>query len=144
MSNAERLGEAMAPLLAEDQIEMSEAVVERMIAALAPLTAGDIVMVMRGTDDSFVGTYEGFDGLREGWSDWLSSWGRLRFEIEEIHEVGDNVLLIGRQLGVTRHGGVEMEHPSAVVWKFRDGLLARVEFHLDRELAAASAAAGLD
>jgi ketosteroid isomerase-like protein len=45
-----------------------------------------------------------------------------------------------RQIGTTRHGGVEIAQPSAAVWKFRDGRLVRLEFHLDREEAMASAA----
>ena len=37
------------------------------------------------------------------------------------------------------HGGVVVQQPSATLWKFRDGLIHRVEFHLDREQALASA-----
>ena len=43
-----------------------------------------------------------------------------------------------RQIGTTRHG-VEMIQPSAAVWKFADGLIVRIEFHLDRDEAVASA-----
>jgi len=43
------------------------------------------------------------------------------------------------QVGVTRHGGVELSQPSASVWKLRDGLIYRVEFHLDRGVALKSA-----
>ncbi len=58
--------------------------------------------------------------------------------MEAVEEVGENVLTLVNQVGTTRHG-VEVEQPSAAVWKFRDGLLARVEFHLDRERARESA-----
>ena len=57
----------------------------------------------------------------------------------DVEEIGDNVLTLARQIGTTRHGGVELEQPSAAVWKFRDGKIVRVEFHLDRDLAQASA-----
>jgi ketosteroid isomerase-like protein len=140
MSNVERLVEAVAGAFDADEIEMSADVVERMIDALLPIAADDVVMVMQGPDDAFVAQYQGPEGIRDGWSDWLGAFERLRFELEELTEVGENVLMLGKQIGVTRHGGVEIEDPSAVVWKFRDGLLTRVEFHLDPEKAAASAA----
>jgi ketosteroid isomerase-like protein len=139
MSNAETVILALANVFSDEETEIDEAFVERMIEALAPITADDVVMTMRGSDDSFVGTYEGFDGLRDGWADWLESFDRVRFQFEGVEEFGDNVLTWGRQFGTTRHGGVEIEQPSAAVWKFRDGLIGQVEFHLDREKASASA-----
>jgi hypothetical protein len=42
---------------------------------------------------------------------------------------------------VTRHDAVEIEQPSAAVWKFRGDELYRVEFHLDRRAAERSASA---
>jgi ketosteroid isomerase-like protein len=110
-----------------------------MAEALRPISAPDVVMEMRGSDDSFVGVHEGPDGLREGWVDWLETFDhvRLEFESQEVH--GENVLTYVMQRGVTRHGGVEVEQPSAAVWKFRDGAIWKIEFHLDREKALASA-----
>ena len=35
-----------------------------MISALEPVAADDIVCLMAGTDDSFVATSEGLEGLR--------------------------------------------------------------------------------
>ena len=141
MSNTERLTEAMAHLLSDDGIEMDAGMIERMITALEPIADERMVMVMRGSDDSFVGTYEGFEEMRIGWADWLDSWERLRFRFAGLEDVGDNVLMSGSQVGITRHGGVEIEHPSAVVWKFRDGVIVRVEFHLDLDVARESAGA---
>ena len=138
MSNEETLLAALSSVFSDSETEIDAALVERMIEASRPLTAEDVVMVMRGSDDAFVGTYEGFDGLREGWADWLESFDRIRFEIEAVDVVGDNVLTLGRQIGTTQ--GVDLEQPSAAVWKFREGLIARIEFHLDRAQAVASAA----
>ena len=139
MASAETLIAALATVFTGDDTEMDAALIERLIEALEPITAPDVVMVMRG-DQTFVATYEGLDGLRAGWEDWLGSFDRVRFEVQGIEEVGDNVLTLGRQVGTTRTGGIELEQPSAAVWKFRDGLLRRVEFHLDRDAARRSAA----
>ncbi len=139
MSNLERLTEALAQAFADGDVEMSGPVVEAMIEALAPIAADDFVTVMTGPDDTFTGRWTGADGLREAWADWLDTFGSIRFELESIEEVGDNVLTLGRQVNVSRHGGVELEQPSAAVWKFRDGKIVQVEFHLDRERANESA-----
>jgi ketosteroid isomerase-like protein len=138
MSNAETLTAALSGLFSGNEIEMTGTMVERMLDALAPISDESIEMVMRGSDQ-FVVTFEGTDGVRAGWADWLESFDRLRFRLERTESIGDNVLMIGDQIGVTRHGGVEMEQPSAIVWRFRDGLIGAVEFHLDRELALSSA-----
>jgi hypothetical protein len=47
-----------------------------------------------------------------------------------------------RQTAITARGGVPVETLGAGVWRFREGRLAQVEFHLDREEALRSA--GLD
>jgi ketosteroid isomerase-like protein len=139
MGNAERLAGVTAGVVSVEAVAVDDALVDRLIEALRPITAPDVVTVMRGSDEMLMGTYEGLDGLREGWADWLGSFERVTLAIESLEEVGDNVLTLARQVGTTRHGGVEIEQPSAAVWKFRDGRLTRVEFHLDREAAMASA-----
>jgi len=45
------------------------------------------------------------------------------------------VALFVNQIAVTKHGSVEISQPSAMLWLFRDELVARLEFHLDREAA---------
>jgi ketosteroid isomerase-like protein len=139
MSNAERLMETLASVFGDGQMDIDAALIDRWIEALGPITADDVEMLMQGTDEAFVGRYEGFDGLRAGWADWLATFERVRLEIQSVEEIGDNVLTDARQIGVTRHGEVEIEQPSAAVWKFRHEQIARVEFHLDRDKARRSA-----
>jgi ketosteroid isomerase-like protein len=88
--------------------------------------------------DGFVATWEGAEGLRAAWSDWLGVFATLRLEFESLDRYGDNLITVVRQSGTSRHG-VELEQPSAAVWKFRDGMIGQLEFHLDREAALASA-----
>jgi ketosteroid isomerase-like protein len=139
ISNAEPLMRALATVFTDDEAEIDEAVVVRLAETLRPISSPDVVMEMQGSDDSFVGVYEGLDGIRAGWADWLESFERVRLRFEGFEEHGDNVITYVQQTGITRHGGVEVEQPSAAVWKFRDGALRKVEFHLDREKALASA-----
>jgi ketosteroid isomerase-like protein len=138
VSNAERLIAALEPVFSSDEIEVDAGLIERMVASVGELADEDVVGVMSG-GESFEATYEGLDGLRAAWTDWLGTFARIRFEFEDIQQVGENVVTLGRQIGTTRHGGVDIEQPSAAVWKFRDGRIVRIEFHLDREAAFRSA-----
>jgi ketosteroid isomerase-like protein len=139
MSNAEPLMLALATVFTDDEAAVDEAVVVRLAESLRPISSPDVVMEMSGSDDSFVGVYHGLDGIRAGWVDWLESFERVHMRFESFEEHGDNVITYVQQIGITRHGGVEVEQPSAAVWKFRDGAIYKVEFHLDREKALASA-----
>jgi ketosteroid isomerase-like protein len=138
MSNAERLVKILEPVFPDGETVVDEALVERMVAALEPMSSDDFTVVMRG-DEQFEATYTGRQAAIEAWAGWLEVFSQVRFEIESVEEIGDNVLTLARQVGRTRHGDVELEQPSAAVWKFRGEQLARVEFHLDREAARRSA-----
>ena len=140
MSNAERLIQALDDVFTDSEVVVDQALIDRMIERIGSIAADDVETVMTGTDETFTTTRQGQDGMREAWADWLGTFQSIRFEIEDVAQMGGNVLTLGRQVGVTRHGGVELEQPSAAVWKFRDAELVRVEFHLDREKAEASAA----
>jgi ketosteroid isomerase-like protein len=137
MSNAERLAEALVPIFGEGELNVDQELLERIGRSLGGISAEEITGSMIG-DSTFTTEFEGVDGLQATWADWLETFSRVTLELEEIEEIGDNVLTFVNQTGTTRHG-VEVEQPSAAVWKFRDGLLVRVEFHLDRERARESA-----
>ena len=139
MSNAERLVTVLEPVMGDDEVEVDEGLIERMVAAAAPLTSDDTTIQMTGSDRFFQATYQGPNGMREAWRDWLEVFAKVRFRFEGVEEIGDNVITFARQFGTSRHGGVELEQPSAAVWKFRGDRIARIEFHLDRDAARDSA-----
>ena len=90
-----------------------------------------------------VGVFHGHDGVRTFWRRWLSSWKDLEFEIDDVLDAGDDVVLLihnQRQLG--RHSGIPTEVPPfGMVFTFRDGKVVRMRQFPDRD--AALAAAGL-
>ncbi len=138
MTNAERLNEAMSLVFIDGQAELDGALVERMIDMIEPFSSPSLTGVMSGAG-TVEQSFDSLERLREIWADWIDVFARVRFVIEELVPVGDNVLMNARQIGTTRHG-VDVEQPSAAVWKFRGETLVRVEFHLDRAAAARSAA----
>ena len=139
MTNAERLMTALAPIFGGGELDVDEALIERISDALDEISIEEIAGEMTA-DSSFRTEFQGRDELASTWADWLETFSRVRLDLEEVEEVGDSVITFVKQVGTTRHG-VDIEQPSAAVWKFRDGKLVRVEFHLDRDKARESAAA---
>jgi ketosteroid isomerase-like protein len=137
MSNTERLMGALEPIFGEDDREVNEALIASIGDALDPLLGEELTGAMMA-DESFNAEFTGADGLRRAWADWLSAFAQIRIEVEDVEEIGENVLILVNQTGRTRHG-VELKTPSAAVWKFRDDKLWRVEFHLDPARARESA-----
>jgi len=79
--------------------------------------------------------FNGITGLKRAWEEWGSTFSSVRAVAEEVIESEDAVVMFVQQIAVTRHGGVEIAQPSAMVWLFEEGGLRRVEFHLDRRAA---------
>src|SRR3954447_18982843 len=116
-----------------DVVTMDDAMV-LLAEGLGPLVAPDMVCVMVGAP-SFSTTYEGLEGMREGWRDWADTFGELSVRIEDVREVPAGALLLVRQFGTTQHEAVPIEHPSAMLLRIKDDRIAAIEFHLDRALA---------
>ena len=135
-SNADRLMEALAPVFGAGEIEFDDRMLDEMIELLRPLEGPELTGTLRAQSGEL--SFDGVDGLKAAWLDWMGVFTSVRLEPERFAAVGDNVLMLVTQTGTTRHG-VEVVQPSAAVWKYRDGLIVRVEFHLDRDEAEASA-----
>jgi hypothetical protein len=76
---------------------------------------------------------EGPEGFREIWADWLEPWASYRIYYDDVVERGDRVVMLTRLRGVTKHGGVEMEHEAAASFRFDGEQVVDLEFNLDRE-----------
>ncbi len=144
-ANVRSLAEAMEPFTDADVTEMirDPEQIERLRRALAKIAAPGLVTVMVGSAAGFSGSFDGPEGFIEGWRDFLDTFTTFRNDIEDLIEVDpDTILALSRQRAITATGGVEMDNEAAAIFRFEDGRLCRVEFHLDREGAAR--AAGLD
>ena len=136
-----------AELLQEDVVKTlgDEAALEKLRATISEAAVPEIEIVMAAP--GYVGPggrlhYTGPDGFVEAWRDWLEAYESYTLEIDDIVEGTEGrVLMLARQRGRTRIGGVELEESAGAVWTVRDGKLARMEFHLDPE--AARRAAGI-
>jgi ketosteroid isomerase-like protein len=71
--------------------------------------------------------YWGHEGVLTYWRRWFEAWKDLEFEVQDVREAGDEVLvLIGNQRQWGRHSGICTELPPwAMVFTFRGGKVAR-------------------
>ena len=102
----------------------------------------DFVCVMAGLPPTPPTVHPGVEGLASAWADYGSAFETVRAELQEIRESDSHLVVLVDQVGVTRHGGVEISQPSAMLFAFEGDRIARVEFHLDQ--AHALRVAGLE
>jgi ketosteroid isomerase-like protein len=85
--------------------------------------------------------YRGRDEVWRGFAEWLAAWDTHRFELEEMLDHGDHVVVGGMQIGRGRGSGVEVRLPTFHVFTLRDGRVIRHRGYRDR--AEALEVAGL-
>jgi ketosteroid isomerase-like protein len=83
----------------------------------------------------------GPDGVREFFRRWVGAFGNCGFEVEEVIDGGDAVLVHIHQWGSGKGSGATVEGRFWEVWMIRDGKAVRVVHHSEK--ADALEAAGL-
>ena len=76
--------------------------------------------------------YQGHDGLRHYCEERAQVWAELRHEIDELREVGERIVVIGRLFGRGLGSGVEVDHQLALLFDFRGEHILRVRSFSDR------------
>lgn len=74
-------------------------------------------------------------------AEWLDTWDDWRQEVEEIHDLGDRVLVVDTQRGRGKGSGIEWEGHFGMLYEVRDEKITRWTIYDD--LPAAFAAAGM-
>jgi ketosteroid isomerase-like protein len=82
------------------------------------------------------GTYHGFDGFQQWVRAWEEAWAELSYDIGELVEVGDTVIVapvhvVGRGAG----SGLEIDRVFGWLWEWRDGRATRFHVYPNVELA---------
>jgi ketosteroid isomerase-like protein len=85
--------------------------------------------------------YRGVEGVTSWLSDFAEAWESYGLEVERLIDAGDRVVSLFRIRAVGAGSGVAVERGDAMVWIFRDGKLARLDYFNDQ--AEALKAAGL-
>lgn len=87
-------------------------------------------------DDPDPGVYHGYEGVEQFWAQWRAAVGQLHFELLELVDAGDDVVVVARRSGRGAQSGVEVSDVIAQVFSFGpDGKCFRVREFSDREAA---------
>jgi hypothetical protein len=117
-----------------------EEIIESVTEVLRQFAHHQFVTVM--VSESVTESYDGVEGFKEAWSDWLSPYVGFRIEFDEVTHLDNRLLFLVRQVATTQHNAVEIETPSAAVWWLEDGQIRQAAFYLDRR--AGMTAAGFE
>jgi ketosteroid isomerase-like protein len=104
--------------------------------AAFPLLDNDATFETFMPDSNEMVVIHGLEQLRSFMLDWFAQWQDYRVIGDEFRAVGtDHVFVAGRQAGVGRQSGVEVDSPGFTVWTFRAGKVVRLLAHYDRAKA---------
>jgi uncharacterized protein len=104
-------------------------------------TAPDAVFVI--DPGSFVGgTYRGHEGIRELLRLTHEVFDEFRYEVEDLVDAGDSVVVLGRICARGVQSGATGTQHGALVFRMRDGLVVAYRSYLDRDEALAAVGLG--
>jgi ketosteroid isomerase-like protein len=84
-------------------------------------------------------TYRGRDEIRDTSREWASLWESLQVELESLEEYGDKVVATGSWHMRGASSGVDGEMDIFILFTFRGGKIAVLEWFPDRNQAVAAA-----
>jgi uncharacterized protein len=79
--------------------------------------------------------FRGREGVERYFEVLGATWDELRLVAEEVRDLGDSVVWLGRIEGRGRGSGVPVDAPMGAAFSFRDGKVWRARSHLDHGLA---------
>ena len=85
------------------------------------------------------GVYQGPEGVRQFWRDWLAAWETVQFEYELV-DAGDRVVALIDQRMRGRSTGIEVPFGKyAHVYTFSDGLIVHWKLYMSQSEALEAA-----
>jgi ketosteroid isomerase-like protein len=76
--------------------------------------------------------YRGVQGITDWLSDFSEAWDNYAMELERVIDAGDRIVSLFRIHAVGAGSGAPVERGDAMVWTFRDGMLARLDYFNDQ------------
>jgi ketosteroid isomerase-like protein len=71
-------------------------------------------------------SFRGREGIEECFGEFREAWEEYRYVIDEIRDLGDSVLTLGRLEGRGRGSGIPVEWPIGSLGDFREGKVWRI------------------
>jgi ketosteroid isomerase-like protein len=93
----------------------------------------EIVFLRIGSDlPDVAGEWHGTEGLRQATTEYLNVWDDYRFEVEEMIDLGDRVLVLERHTARGKLSGANISQDVGTLLTLRDGLIVRWEYYWER------------
>ena len=86
-------------------------------------------------DAGLSGPYVGAAGVTKWYAELAEVWETFRTEVEEVIDLGDRVVVLGRIHNKGRGSGIEVDVVAAHLWTIKDDAPVRLELIGDREEA---------
>jgi ketosteroid isomerase-like protein len=129
--------------MSQENMELAKRSVDafngRDIDALLDLATPDCVMSSQLLDAST--EFQGREGIERFYAMLSESWEEFRSVVDEYRDLGDHVLMLGRNKGRGKGSGMTIDGPTGAIYDFRDGKVSRIRLYLDQ--GEALRAAGL-
>jgi len=84
-------------------------------------------------------SFRGREGIEEYFGELRETWEEFRYVLDEVRDLGDSVLTLGRLEGQGRGSGVQVELPIGAISDYRDGKCWRLRAFGDHGEALRSA-----
>jgi ketosteroid isomerase-like protein len=83
--------------------------------------------------------YRGLAGVDDWLSDFGAAWQRYEMHVERLIDAGERVVSLVRIRAVGAGSGVAVERGDGIVWTFRNGKLARLDYFNGQDQALEAA-----
>jgi ketosteroid isomerase-like protein len=84
-------------------------------------------------------SYRGREGMAAYFEEAAETWEQTTVVAEEIYDLGDRVLALGRLFGRGRGSGVEVDMAQGFLSDFREGKMSRTRAYLSHDEALRAA-----
>ena len=85
------------------------------------------------------GAYRGHAGVERWLSDWGDAWAEWSIDPEEFVDAGNAVIVVIRMHAKGMGSGVELDRQDALVYRFRNDKIARIDYYNSKEQAVEAA-----
>jgi ketosteroid isomerase-like protein len=125
--------------MSEAEVRLARRLFERWACgdyATAEFFDAEVEFVRHGGSGGFAGLageWRGLDGMWAAVVEYLQAWEDLRTVAERYVDLGDSVLMLGRQTGRGRSSGAAVDHEIAFLVTVRGDKIVRLEGYWDRE-----------
>ena len=127
--------------MSEENVEVVRGVFEAYLAgdATGALAAYDRTIEFDVTFRPDGGVYRGHDGVVKAMRDGAAAWDFWQFEVEEIIDAGDRVVVVIQEAGRGKGSRVQIKQTTFHVCTLRDGKIAHQKGFMDRNEALEAA-----